>query len=232
VSTTTTPHGRRGLLAAAAVTVALGIAGTTAVIVGLQPSGGPPQPSAADSSGTANPITASPSAVSTEGSSVAARDAAGFSAKTLSRSSPVSIAIPSLGVDSHTLVNLGKQADGSLQVPTDFGKAGWYTDGPAPGQFGPAVIAGHVDSTNGPGIFYKLGALRTGATITIGRADGSTARFSVDKVARYPKDRFPTNAVYGDTTQRAELRLITCGGGFDKNTGHYLDNVVAFAHLL
>ncbi len=224
MSNTSDAHGRRGVLAAAAVTVALGVAGTTAVVVGLQPSGGPPQPPV-----SAAASTPSPSSALTSG---AAGDAVVFSAKTLSRSRPVSIAIASIGVDSKTLVNLGKLPDGSLQVPTDFGKAGWYTEGPAPGQFGPAVIVGHVDSTNGPGIFYKLGALRPGATVTVRRADGSTARFRVDMVARYPKDRFPTSTIYGDTTQRAELRLITCGGGFDRKTGHYLDNVVAFAHLL
>lgn len=224
MSTTSHPHGRRGVLAAAAVTVALGVAGTAAVIVGLQPSGGPPQPPISASASTPSPTSALTSGT--------ARDAVGLSAKFLSRSRPVGIAIASIGVDAKTLVTLGKQADGSLQVPTDFGKAGWYTDGPAPGQFGPAVIVGHVDSANGPGIFYKLGALRPGATVNVRRADGSTARFSVDMVARYPKDRFPTNTVYGDTTQRAELRLITCGGGFDRKTGHYLDNVVAFAHLL
>ena len=206
------------------MTVALGVAGTAAVIVGLQPSGGPPQP-------PISALASTPSLTSALTSGTA-RDAVGLSAKFLSRSRPVGIAIASIGVDAQTLVTLGKQADGSLQVPTDFGKAGWYTDGPTPGQFGPAVIVGHVDSTNGPGIFYKLGALRPGATVSVVRADGSTARFIVDMVARYPKDRFPTNTVYGDTTQRAELRLITCGGGFDTKSGHYLDNVVAFAHLL
>ena len=117
-------------------------------------------------------------------------------------------------------------------MPVDFGRPGWFRDGPAPGQFGPAVIAGHVDSKNGPGIFYRLGALRPGAIVVVRRADGVPAHFSVDKVERYAKDRFPTVAVYGDTTHRSELRLITCGGSFDARTGHYLDNVVAYAHLV
>jgi len=156
----------------------------------------------------------------------------GLHIKTLTRSRPVALAIPSIGVDSNKVVDLGKEPDGSLQVPTDFGQPGWFTGGPAPGQFGPAVIAGHVDSKSGPGIFYRLGSLHPGASVTVTRADGSIARFTVDKVARYPKDRFPTIAVYSDTTHRSELRLITCGGQFDHRTGHYVDNVVAYAHLL
>lgn len=150
----------------------------------------------------------------------------------MSRSRPVALTIPSIDVDSPTLVDLGKEADGSLEVPRDYGQAGWFTDGPAPGQFGPAVIAGHVDSKKGPGVFYRLGALNPGATVSVTRADGSTARFAVDKVERYRKDEFPTVAVYADTTHRSELRLITCGGTFDSRTGHYVDNVVAYAHLL
>ncbi len=81
-------------------------------------------------------------------------------------------------------------------------------------------------------MFFRLGELEPGATVSVAREDGRTARFVVDKVERYPKDRFPTVAVYGDTTQRAELRLITCGGAFDSRTGHYQDNVVAYAHLV
>ncbi|MDP9435388.1 MAG: class F sortase, partial [Actinomycetota bacterium] len=152
--------------------------------------------------------------------------------KTMPRSRPLTLSVPSIGVRDSALIDLGKEADGSLEVPEDYGQAGWFSPGPAPGQFGPAVIAGHVDSKDGPGIFYRLGELRPGATVTVTRADGSTARFQVDKVERYPKDRFPTVAVYGDTTHRAELRLITCGGEFDRSTGHYVDNVVAYAHLL
>jgi len=155
-----------------------------------------------------------------------------LAAKTMSRSRPVSMTIPTMGIVDSSLVDLGKEADGTLEVPTDYGQAGWFAPGPAPGQFGPAVIAGHVDSKAGPAIFYRLGELQPGATLSVSREDGSTAEFVVDKVERYPKDAFPTAAVYGDTTQRSELRLITCGGEFDSGTGHYVDNVVAYAHLL
>ena len=148
------------------------------------------------------------------------------------RSAPVALQIPSIGVRSPELVRLGKQADGSLEVPEDYGQPGWYEDGPAPGQFGPAVIAGHVDSKDGPGIFFRLGELKAGAKVMVTRADGTAATFVVDAVERYRKAAFPTVAVYGDTTHRSELRLITCGGEFDPRTGHYVDNVVAYAHLL
>ena len=152
--------------------------------------------------------------------------------RALPRAQPVSLTIPSIAVGPTALVDLGTQADGSLEVPQDFARAGWFEPGPAPGQLGPAVIAGHVDSKSGPAVFFRLGELRPGATVSVAREDGRTARFVVDKVERYPKDRFPTVAVYGDTTQRAELRLITCGGAFDSRTGHYQDNVVAYAHLV
>jgi sortase (surface protein transpeptidase) len=159
-------------------------------------------------------------------------DAQALDAKTLPRKRPVSLRIPSIDVSSPALVDLGKQADGSLEVPVDPADPGWFSPGPAPGQFGPAVIAGHVDGGGGPGVFYRLGELRPGAEVAVTREDGSVARFVVDKVERYAKDRFPTAAVYGDSTHRAELRLITCGGAFDDETGHYVDNVVAYAHLL
>ena len=220
-----TSHSRRGTLAAAAVTVVLGFGGTAAVFAGLHGSSGAPEPVRVSA-----PQPAAPPAPST-GSSNAA-DALALHVKTLPRSRPVGLTIPSIGVHASTVVKLGKDPNGNLQVPTDFATPGWFADGPAPGQFGPAVIAGHVDSTNGPAVFYRLGALRRGAAVMVSRADGSTVRFSVDKVERYAKNRFPTVAVYGDATHRSELRLITCAGTFDRSTGHYLDNVVAYAHLV
>jgi sortase (surface protein transpeptidase) len=97
----------------------------------------------------------------------------------------VRIEIPSIGVSS-ALVRLGLNPDGTMQVPGDYGVAGWFTGGPAPGETGPAVIAGHVDSRSGPAVVYRLGALRTGDAIRILRADGTTARFAADDVVRYP----------------------------------------------
>ncbi len=161
-----------------------------------------------------------------------APDGQSLDTKTLPRSRPTALRIPAIGVDSRALVDLGKEPDGSLEVPVDPADAGWFSPGPSPGQFGPAVVAGHVDGGGGPGVFYRLGELQPGAEVEVAREDGATARFVVDKVERYAKDAFPTAAVYGDSTHRSELRLITCGGDFDDETGHYVDNVVAYAHLL
>ena len=223
----TSSPGRRGIAAAAAGTAVLAVAGVLALVVGLQPSAGPPQPPLTEGSSSTAATTASAAPLPQ-----AAAAGSTLDVKTLPRSRPVELLIPSIGVRSAAFVGLGKQPDGSLEVPADFGRPGWFTDGPAPGQFGPAVIAGHVDSKNGPGLFYRLGALRPGALVVVRRADGVPARFTVDKVERYAKSRFPTVAVYGDANHRSELRLITCGGNFDSQTGHYLDNLVAYAHLV
>ncbi len=222
-------RGRRGTLAAAAAVVALAIGGVSAVTVGLQQATAGPPPAPPVTATATPPPPAVPSVVAARDQAPAAQDLA---AKTMPRSRPVALSIPAMGIVDSSLVDLGKEADGTLEVPTDYGQAGWFAPGPAPGQFGPAVIAGHVDSKAGPAIFYRLGELEPGATLSVTREDGSTAEFVVDKVERYPKDAFPTAAVYGDTTQRSELRLITCGGEFDNSTGHYVDNVVAYAHLL
>jgi sortase (surface protein transpeptidase) len=141
------------------------------------------------------------------------------------------VRIPAIGVAARDVVRLARNADGTLQVPADPGRAGWYELGPSPGELGAAVIAAHVDSRTGPALFWRLGELTRHDRVQIVRADGSVAVFAVDTVARYPKAAFPTAAVYGATT-RPELRLITCGGTFDRSTGHYRDNTVVFAHLV
>lgn len=144
-------------------------------------------------------------------------------------STPTDVRIPSLGVES-TLAPLGLLPDGSLEVPTDFQQAGWYTGGVTPGEVGTAVIAGHVDSSRGPAVFFRLAALRAGDRVQVSRSDGSTAAFVVYRSEQFAKDQFPTTAVYG-ATGGAELRLITCGGDFDPGTKHYRDNIVVFARL-
>ena len=153
------------------------------------------------------------------------------STQDLSRSRPVSLAIPAIGVHT-SLIELGLNPDRTLQVPplTQAGvkEAGWYDRGPAPGQSGPAVIAGHVDSYQGPGVFFRLGALRPGEQIEVTRADGTVARFRIDAVDQYSKDKFPTDQVYGPVSY-AGLRLITCGGQFDYQTHHYRSNIVVYA---
>ena len=144
-------------------------------------------------------------------------------------SPPARVAIPSIGVDS-PLQPLSLQADNTLQTPTEWAEAGWYAGGVRPGDPGPAVIAGHVDSRNGPAVFFRLRDLHAGADVYITTQSGKTLHFVVDTSQRFPKDRFPTEAVYGPTP-RPVLRLITCTGEFDAANHNYLDNLVVTAHL-
>lgn len=140
---------------------------------------------------------------------------------------PASLTIPEIGV-STKLIRLGLTAAGALQVPSTTSVAGWYTGSSRPGAVGPAVIAGHIDSHLGPGIFFRLVDLHKGDRIYVRRADGTLAVFKVTDVHMYAKDAFPTKEVYGPTPD-AELRLITCGGVFDPARGSYLSNVVVYA---
>jgi len=140
---------------------------------------------------------------------------------------PVSLTIPVIAVRTR-LIHLGLTASGALQVPPTAAVAGWYTGSSAPGAIGPAIIDGHIDSLQEPGIFFRLIELRPGDRVYVRRADGTLVVFRVVKVQTYLKDHFPTAAVYGPTPD-AELRLITCGGAFDSASGHYLSNVVVYA---
>jgi len=139
---------------------------------------------------------------------------------------PQRVRIPDIDVDA-VLEQLHLLADGSLAAPSSFTEAGWYADGTRPGDTGPAVIAGHIDSTHGPAVFYRLDKLRAGALVEV-RQDGHWLTFRVTEVARYPKNAFPTARVYGPTPD-PQLRLITCGGVFDSARGSYRDNVVVYA---
>jgi LPXTG-site transpeptidase (sortase) family protein len=140
---------------------------------------------------------------------------------------PVSLVIPSIGVTS-ALVHLGLTSSGALQVPPTTSVAGWYTGSPRPGSIGSSVIAGHIDSVTGPGIFFRLSQLQRGDRVYVKRADGTLAVFEVTEVQMYAKDAFPTAAVYGAVPD-PELRLITCGGTFDYATRSYLSNTVVYA---
>jgi sortase (surface protein transpeptidase) len=142
-------------------------------------------------------------------------------------SPPVRVEIPAIGVSS-PLVQLGLNRDGTMQVPGDFQVDGWFTGGPQPGQLGPAVIAGHVDSRTGPAVFYRLRDLRPGDQIRVVRADRLVVRFEVESLASHPKQALPDEAVYGATTAPA-LRLITCAGTFDRARHSYRDNLVVSA---
>jgi sortase (surface protein transpeptidase) len=159
-----------------------------------------------------------------------AASAAVITTAPLAAAAPVRVRIPAIDVDS-ALVGLGLQADGTLQVPADGSVAGWFTGAPTPGERGPAVLAAHVDWDHAPGVFFDLRDLEPGDEVIVDRADGSTARFVVLGVEQYPKNVFPTERVYGDI-DHAGLRLITCGGEFDREARSYRDNVVVYAGLV
>jgi hypothetical protein len=144
-------------------------------------------------------------------------------------SPPARLAIAAIGVAT-PLVPLGRERDGSMQVPADFDRAGWFTGGPSPGRVGPAVIAGHIDSHRGPAVFYRLRELRPGDTVQVELADGARLRFVVEQARSFPKASFPTAEVFGPAPWAA-LRLVTCGGDFDRARGSYRDNLVVFARL-
>jgi Sortase domain len=203
------PRSRRARIAGVAgVLLIMGGAATVGIAISAQEHAPQPGPAAA---GTTGLRAAGPS---------------------LRRSPPVSVVIPAIGVRSG-LLHLGVNADGTLQVPpltTGADEAAWYKYSATPGQIGASVIEGHVDTYQGPAVFFRLGALRPGDRIDVRLADGVTAVFRVTGVRRYLKSRFPAAAIYG-ATGHAALRLITCGGSFDYATGHYLSSVVVFASL-
>jgi Sortase domain len=139
---------------------------------------------------------------------------------------PVSIAIPAAGVDAR-VVPVGLRPDRTMEVP-EVDLAGWYEPGPRPGDAGPAVIVGHVDSRKGPAVFFRLGELRRGDRIEVGQQGGGGRSFVVERVERRPKEALPAGRIW-NRTREPVLRLITCGGSFDRSTGHYRDNIIVFA---
>ena len=149
---------------------------------------------------------------------------------TLARSAPVHLRVPAINV-SVSVSKLGLNPDGTVEVPADPYRPGWFRRGPSPGQRGSAVILGHVDSSRGPAVFFRLGALRRGDRVSVRLADGAVARFVVVSVAIYRKSHFPARRVYGPRKYSA-LQLVTCGGKFDRSTGHYRSNVVAYTRLI
>jgi sortase (surface protein transpeptidase) len=147
------------------------------------------------------------------------------SAKKVAR--PVALRIPAIAVRT-PLERLGRTPQGTLQVPASTTVAGWYTGSPRPGEIGSSIIAGHIDSTQGPAVFFRLRLLRPGDLVYVRRSDGTLVVFRVYAEHMYPKNDFPTARVYGPTPD-AELHLITCGGVFDQATSSYLSNVVVYA---
>jgi sortase (surface protein transpeptidase) len=150
------------------------------------------------------------------------------SAKPVAR--PVALIIPRIRVRTR-LETLGRTPQGTLQVPDSTTVAGWYTGSPRPGAIGSSIIAGHIDSTSGPAVFFRLRLLRPGNLVYVRQAGGALAVFRVYAEHMYPKDDFPTEQVYGPVPD-AELHLITCGGVFDPTTASYLSNVVVYARQI
>jgi sortase (surface protein transpeptidase) len=214
----------RRRLAIDALTAVLAVGGVTLVVIG----GGPPvdqRSIAADAAAPQGPPAPPVSPASPAGapSSVPA---------SLGRSVPVRLDIPAIGV-SAAVMELGLNTDGTIAVPPlrADAPAGWYRNMATPGEVGPAVILGHVDTArDGPAVFHKLHSLRPGDAIAVHRQDGSTATFTVGNVVQYPKSTFPTEAVYGPVNHPA-LRLVTCGGTFDRVRRTYRGNVVVYADL-
>jgi hypothetical protein len=222
------PDGKTRVLALTLAGV-LSQVGMTSLIVGLSFGKAPPpappptvQAAALGYSGTAtdapHPATA-PDADSTP-SYVAA----------LPRSRPVRLSVPRVGIET-SLMELGLQPDGEIEVPPDesTAPAGWYRRLASPGEAGTAVIVGHLDSPQAPAVFFNLGAMRPGDHLSVTRADGRIANFTVTEVGSYPHDQFPTDAVYGPSPTPV-LRLVTCGGPFQRGIG-YDGNVVVFAEM-
>jgi sortase (surface protein transpeptidase) len=141
---------------------------------------------------------------------------------------PVRLRIPAIGVDA-PVDPLSVDKNGVLPPPETEQRTGWWRAGPEPGERGPAVIVGHVDSYEGPAVFIRLTDLRSGDQILIDRADGSTAVFVTQRTEQHAKGDFPTQAVYGRTPD-PQLRLITCGGAYDERGRRYLDNIIVYAH--
>lgn len=208
------------------VPLAAGIAGLTllTMLTGCGGDASPTTPSASSSARSTATSTA-PALVSSNPTALAPAPAAAATT-----SPPVSVSIPAIGVTS-SLQPLGLANDGTLQSPSQWQRAGWYADGVRPGDPGPAVIAGHVDSVSGPAVFFRLKELRPGDTATVKQQNGHLLTFVVDTVQEYPKDKFPTAAVYGPTALQV-LRLITCTGDFDRAAHSYVDNLVVSTHLV
>ncbi len=146
------------------------------------------------------------------------------------RSAPVTLRIPSIKLETSFETPLGLNADGTIEVPGSFEKVGWYKNGATPGEVGTATILGHVDSYQGPAIFWDLGDLKPGDEIEVTREDGSVAVFEIETSERYSQSDFPTEKVYGMTDYQS-LRLITCSGTYNHGTQRYSHNLVVYAKL-
>ena len=215
-------------VAATTLAIALGVGGVVAfgLAYARQPSS-PPRPPLS-SAGRVDPTPASTMLAAAP--AMKPRRSVSAHAVGLAASPPIEISIPAIGVTS-TIVDLGRNPDGSVEVPSRFHVVGWYKFAVTPGQVGPAVFLGHVDSQSGPGVFYRLGRLHIGDRVVVKRGDGRSVTFAITGVREYAKVAFPSIDVYGNTA-KPTIRLVTCGGAFDAATHHYLSNVVAFGEMV
>ena len=140
---------------------------------------------------------------------------------------PARVDVPAIDL-SEPLIDLGLDGEGAMEVPVDADDVGWFTGGGRPGGRGPTVIAGHVDSTTGPAVFFRLDELVVGDEVTVSDVEGGVVRYAVTEVVDVPKAEFPTARVFG-AQPTDQLRLVTCGGAFDRASGHYEENRVVFA---
>ncbi|MCJ0702195.1 class F sortase [Frigoribacterium faeni] len=198
------------------------------VLTGCAPgSGGAPATPTEITAPTGSGPTAEPSAPPAGSSAPSAAPTPAASPAIADGVAPIRVSVPSIELDE-PLIDLGIAADGRMEVPTDFDDVGWFTGGGRPGGRGPTVIAAHVDSTTGPAVFARLSEVVVGDEVEVLDADGTPARYAVTEVEDFAKADFPTARVFGATADDS-LRLITCGGFFDRSVGHYDDNRVVFA---
>jgi sortase (surface protein transpeptidase) len=148
----------------------------------------------------------------------------------LPASRPTSLKINSIGIETDLTI-VGRNSDGTLTVPKEFDTAGWYELSPTPGELGPAIITGHVDSYKGPAVFWRLGQVQVGSSIEVIREDGTVVTFIVEQVKQFDQNNFPTEEVYGNI-DHVGLRLITCGGIYSRTTQSYSHNTVVYARLV
>lgn len=148
----------------------------------------------------------------------------------MARSEPTELSIPDVAIRT-SLLSVGRNADNTIEVPASYETAGWYRYSPTPGEIGPTIIVGHVDSYRGPAVFWRLSQLRPAQLIDVKRADGKTITYQITQIKQFDQNNFPTNEVYGNISH-AGLRLITCGGVYNRATNGYSHNTVVYATMV
>lgn len=206
---------------------------------------GKPAATAVTSSATAAPTVAPATATVAPSPTVAVTSSASTSAGASSASSavsaaptvaptvtpvpviPVKLAIPAINVAAPVEL-VGLTPDGAMDVPKQWNDVGWYEYGPPPGQIGNAAIAGHLDSTTAPAVFWRLGTLKPGDQIIVTLSNGQSVTFVVKDKVSYAYNNAPIQKVFGPATT-ANLNLITCGGSWDAFTKNYSNRIVVYA---